>query len=175
MITKADNIDRNNIKFIMCSFFPVGLEDYVEFFKKYFSNFIYLKWKFPHSRDKKASSGLEYYKNHSLVKGKKFFSFSLAGSPFYFLFLPLNYLIYFWQSLFLLFIPKKKEEKIIYMGINYFCTFCGIVLKFFGKVDFVIYRVMDFFPLPTSGAYQFLNRIFYIFDRFCLKNSDSIW
>jgi glycosyltransferase involved in cell wall biosynthesis len=61
------------------------------------------------------------------------------------------------------------------MGINYFCTFCGIILKKFGQVDFVIYRVMDFFPLPPSGMYRLLNRIFYQFDKFCLKNSDFLW
>lgn len=163
-----------NLQFIFCSFFPVGLEDYVEFFKANFSEFVYLKWKFPHSRDKKAISALEYYRSGHLFKQKKLFSFSLAGSKLYFLFLPINYLIYFWQSLFLLFIPKK-DKKIVFMGINYFCAFCGIILKKLGKVDFVIYRVMDFFPLPPSGVYRILNRIFYLFDKFCLTNADSVW
>jgi glycosyltransferase involved in cell wall biosynthesis len=44
-----------------------------------------------------------------------------------------------------------------------------------GKVDVVIYRVMDFFPLPPKGIYRFFNRFFYIIDKFCLRNSDYIW
>ena len=61
------------------------------------------------------------------------------------------------------------------MGENYFCTFCGILLKKVGRVDVVIYRVMDFFPLPPGGLYRYLNRFFYVIDNFCLKNSDYIW
>jgi len=163
-----------NIRFIYCSFFPVGLEDYVSFFQHYFSDCYYLKWKFPHSKDRVAQSMLIKFKEGEIHRQKKLISFSLATNHIlYFLFLPLNYLIYFSQSLSFLFIPKKKFT--IFMGINYFCTFCGIILKKLGRVDYVIYRVMDFFPLPPSGIYRTLNKIFYQFDKFCLKNADSIW
>jgi|GEM_PF-6639837 len=166
----------NKYRFIFCSFFPVGLEDYVDFFKDYFNDFVYLKWKFPHSKDKSASSRLAAYRYGKEVRQKTLYSFSLAGTKLYFLFLPLNYLLYLLQALRYLFYQRRdKSEKVIFMGINYYCTFCGIVLKKLGRVDYVIYRVMDFFPLPPSGPYRFLNKIFYKFDQFCLKNSDSVW
>ena len=163
-----------NTNFIFCSFFPVGLEDYVEFFRHYFPDFYYLKWKFPHSKDKLADSELIRYKKGKICRKMRLLSFSLAAIPFfYFLFLPLNYLIYFFQSLSFIFIAKKKFT--VFMGINYICAFCGIILRKLGRVDFVIYRVMDFFPMPAKGIYRPLTRIFYQLDKFCLNNADSIW
>jgi len=172
-------ISRNNFRFIFCSFFPVGLEDYVSYFKKKFNDFIYLKWKFPHSKDEKAYSCLQFFSKGRAVHKKKLFSFSVATNKFlYFLLLPINYLIYFYQAIFILGsgeIRKSSHKKTIFMGVNYFCAFCGIILKKIGKVDFVIYRVMDFFPLPPRGIYRYLNRIFYMLDKYCLENCDSIW
>jgi glycosyltransferase involved in cell wall biosynthesis len=163
------------MRFIFCSFAPVGLEDYVDYFKDNFDEFAYLRWRFPHMGNKTIFSALYIYKRKRLIEERKLFSFSFVRpKTLYFLFLPLNYLIYFSQAL-LLFNSKPKNRRTVFMGINYFCTFCGIILKKLGKVDFVIYRVMDFFPLPPRGFYRYLNRIFYIFDKFCLKRSDSIW
>ncbi len=175
MRTKRTNYNLNDkYSFIFCSFFPVGLEDYVEYFRNYFDDFYYLKWKFPHSKDKQAHSSLIYYQKGELKKEKKLSSISFSGKRFlYFFFLPLNYLQYLFQSMLLKKIPHDK--KIIFMGINYYCTFCGILLKKMGVVDHVIYRVMDFFPLPPSGIYRTLNKIFYQFDKYCLKNADFLW
>lgn len=166
---------KNNTVFIMSSFFPVGLEDYVENFKGRFDTFYYLKWKFPHSKDRKSFSSITEYKNGKLVREQKLYSWpNLKNKMLYFLVLPINYLTYLCQA-FCLGRVRRSSNKVVFMGINYYCTFCGIILKKFGMVDFVIYRVMDFFPLPPSGFYRFLNRIFYKFDEFCLRKSDSIW
>ena len=176
--TNSKFFEKNIAKFVFCSFFPTGLEDYVNFFKEKFDNFVYIKFKFPHSRDPKAYSVIQIYSHGKLKNTKRLFSFSLVNRKlFYFLFLPINYLIYFLEAIFSLnFFPSnEKKGKVVFMGINYFCAFCGIILKRLGKVDFVIYRVMDFFPLPASGPYCLLNRIFYILDEFCLRNADSIW
>lgn len=175
-ITKTTNIAvKKNIIFIMCSFFPVGLEDYVEFFKKYFNKFIYLKWKFPHSRSKNTQSVFTTFKEGKIWKEQKLFSlFATTNKFLYFLLLPFNYTIYFFQALKYGW-PEDKNQIRVFFGINYFCTFCGIFLKKLGKIDYVIYRVMDFFPLPKNGPYRLLNKIFYSFDKYCLKNSDSIW
>ncbi|MCX6808595.1 MAG: glycosyltransferase [Candidatus Berkelbacteria bacterium] len=175
MSSKTETQTNKNIDFIFCSFFPVGLEDYAQFFAEYFDDFKYLKWKFPHSKDKNAYSVLETYKDGKLAKSKKLYSFSRAGTELYFLLLPFNYLIYLFQALALIFVPREKGKKVVFMGINYYCTFCGILLKKLGRVDYVIYRVMDFFPLPDSGPYRLLTKIFYQFDKFCLTRSDFLW
>lgn len=159
---------------IFCSFSPVGLEDYITYFVDNFKKLIYLKWKFPHSKGK-VNSEIIYYKEKKIISKEILFSLpNFSNQLFYFLFLPLNYLIYFLQVIFLLW-KRKSEQKRIFVGVNHFCTFCGIILKKMGRVDFVIYRVTDFFPLPPGGPYRFLNRIFYVIDKFCLKNADDIW
>lgn len=167
-------INNKNIQFIFCSFIPVGLEDYVNYFINNFEDFIYLKLKFPHGDDR-ISSQIIKYKNYKLIEEHNLFSFKKRHNKFfYFLLLPINYIVYLFQSI--KYLHKRQNKKIIiFMGINYFCTFCGIILKKFKKVDFVIYRVMDFFPIPKNGFYRFLNKIFHLLDKFCLKNSDFIW
>lgn len=167
------NMQKEKMTITFCSFAPVGLEDYIDYFKRNFNELVYLKWRFPHSLNKKNYSCVYEYKTGKIVSEKRIFSFSFAWNKFlYFLFLPVNYFVFFLQSLKYV---KRRKEKIVFMGINYFCTFCGIILKKLGRVDFVIYRVMDFFPLPPQGVYRYLNRMFYLFDKFCLCNSDSIW
>lgn len=161
--------------FVFCSFFPVGLNDYISYFKKKFDSFFCLEWKFPHSNDKtKKSIYSEHFKGKLIAK-KNLFSYTLIRTKFfYFLFLPLNYFVYLLQAL-IIFWDRRGSKKIIFMGINFFCTFCGLILKKMGKVDVVIYRVMDFFPLPKSGPYWFYNRFFYLIDRYCLYHSDWIF
>jgi len=175
MVAKGLEIDMQREKTIItfCSFAPVGLEDYIDYFSSNFNEFVYLKWRFPHSLNKKNYSCVSEYKEGKIISEKKLFSFSCAWNKFfYFLFLPVNYFVFFLQSLRYV---RRRKDKTVFVGINYFCAFCGIILKKLGRVDFVIYRVMDFFPLPPSGIYRYLNQIFYVFDKFCLNNSDSIW
>lgn len=168
------NFKNNKILLIFCSFIPVGLDEYANYFIDNFNDFIYLKWKFPHIQGD-INSSVSYYKNKKQIKEKIIFSLPRFSNKFlYFLFLPLNYLIYLTQSLTLL-LRRQTKKPIVFMGINYYCTFCGIILKKIGKVDFVIYRVMDFFPLPPRGIYKYLNRIFYFLDNYCLKNADFLW
>lgn len=164
-----------NIDFIFCSFFPVGLEDYVLFLQSHFVNLFYLKWKFPHSKDKNAFSVAEIYHDGKIIKKRKLWSFSVAGTKAYFILLPFNYLLYLCQALSLIFVRRNRGHKVVFMGINYYCAFCGIILKKLGRVDYVIYRVMDFFPLPDRGAYRFLTKIFYKIDKYCLDQSDFVW
>jgi glycosyltransferase involved in cell wall biosynthesis len=161
-------------RLIFCSFVPVGLEDYVQYFINNFSNFTYLKWKFPHSKGS-LKSALTIYKDGQKIEETYLFStVPFKKRYLYFFSLPLNYLIYLQQAL-SSFRRRKNHDLTVFVGENYFCTFCGILLRKVGKVDFVIYRVMDFFPLPPGGLYRYLNRVFYVFDKFCLKNSDYIW
>lgn len=158
---------------IFCSFVPVGLEDYTNYFKNNFEEFSYLKWKFPHSKSSIKSSLIKYT-NSVIIEDHNLFSLTSYQKYLYYLLLPFNYIIYIYQAL-TLFWNRKTRIRKVFIGVNYFCTFCGILLKKMGKVDVVIYRVMDFFPLPPKGIYRYLNRIFYIIDKFCLNNSDHIW
>lgn len=167
-----------DIVLYFCSFIPVGLEDYVEFFRENFVDFVYMFLKFPHSRDNKIKSEINLFNNRKKIYSKKLFNFKPAPNKFiYFILLPLYYMFYLFQILIHFSqISNRHHSKFkLFMGVNYFCTLGGIFLKKIGKVDFVIYRVMDFFPLPPSGIYRLLNRIFYIIDRYCLKNADYLW
>jgi len=162
------------VHLIFCSFVPVGLEDYIQYFINNFDEFTYLKWKFPHSKGSIKSSLIKYKNGKKIEENNLFSAASFQDKYLYFLLLPFNYLIYMYQAL-ASFWRRKNRTQPIFIGVNYFCTFCGILLKRMGKVDVVIYRVMDFFPLPPKGIYRYLNRFFYIIDKFCLKNSDYIW
>ena len=163
-----------NNHLIFCSFVPVGLEDYVQYFINNFPKFTYLKWKFPHSKGSTKSSLIKYENGQKTEERNLFTAASFQKKYLYFSSLPFNYFIYLYQAL-ASFWRQKGKTRQIFIGVNYFCTFCGILLKKMGQVDVVIYRVMDFFPLPPAGIYRFLNRFFYVIDEFCLKNSDYIW
>lgn len=167
---------RKGIRFIFCSFVPVGLEDYVEYMKNHFADFVYFKWRFHFIDSKKISSNIQTFSEGLLINEKRLYSLPKFNNRFiYFLTLPVIYLVYLLQVIKNLIWIKARDKMIIFMGINYFCTLCGIILKHLGAVDFVIYRVMDFFPMPKSGAYRIFNRIFYILDRVSLRFSDAIW
>lgn len=155
----------SNLSFIFCSFVPVGFEDYVSFFKREFKNFTYLKFKFPHSKGKVVSS----------INDRNIFTLhGVSSKIFYFSLLPFNYLLLCVQCLTLLW-KRDDSDKRIFMGVNHICTFYGLILRLFKRVDYVIYRVTDFFPLPRSGPYRIINRVFYIMDIICLKCADSVW
>jgi glycosyltransferase involved in cell wall biosynthesis len=175
MPTKKNNTLPHELNhLIFCSFVPVGLEDYVQYFQNNFDEFTYLKWKFPHSKGSIKSSLIKYKNGNKIVDNHLFSAENFQNKYLYFSLLPFNYLIYMYQAL-VSFWRRKNRTRQIFIGVNYFCAFCGILLKKLGKVDVVIYRVMDFFPLPPKGIYRILNRFFYMIDKFCLKNSDYIW
>ena len=129
MLTKKNNMRSDKKpRLIFCSFVPVGLEDYVQYFINNFSNFTYLKWKFPHSKGSMKSS-LTNYKDGQKIKERYLFSIVPFQKKYlYFSSLPLNYLIYLQQAL-SSFWRRKDRDTTVFVGENYFCTFCGILLK----------------------------------------------
>jgi glycosyltransferase involved in cell wall biosynthesis len=167
-------VNYKNCQLIFCSFVPVGLEDYVSYFRQKFEHFTYLRWKFPHSCSAAKSALVEYNDGVETSRRDIFSLPSFTNRLLYFLILPLNYSLYLFQSLYYLW-PRKGNELHLFMGSNYFCTLCGVLLKKLGRVDVVIYRSLDFFPIPPRGVYRYLNRFFFIFDRICLTNADFIW
>lgn len=167
---------KRKIRFIFCSFVPVGLEDYVEYMRRNFPDFIYFRWRFHHVDPKKICSAIQIFDEDILLKEQKLLSIpKINNKLFYFLALPITYLIYFLQAVKNLIFAARGNKIIVFMGVNYFCALCGIMLKFLRIADFVIYRVMDFFPMPENGPYRILHRIFYVMDRICIRYSDAIW
>lgn len=167
---------KERVRFIFCSFVPVGLEDYVEYIQRNFTDFVYFKWRFHFVDSKKISSSRQIFNEGKLINEKKMLSLPKINNKFfYFLSLPIVYLVYLFQGIKNLIGIRTKDKIVVFMGINYFCTLCGIILKYLGAVNFVIYRVMDFFPMPKKGAYRIYNRIFYILDRIAIKFSNAIW
>jgi glycosyltransferase involved in cell wall biosynthesis len=172
---KHDPKAQFDCQIIFNSFEPVGLEDYVTYFKKRFKDFVYLKWKFPHRKGKSTSACIRHKTGKQLYSKKLTSLYVSRNKFFYFSLLPFHYMLYLFQALTALEKRPSNRKSVVFFGVNYYCTFCGIILKKIGRVDYVIYRVMDFFPLPKRGVYRYLNRLFYTFDRFCLKNADSVW
>lgn len=164
----------NSIELIFCSFDPVGLNDYVDYFAQVFYDFTYLRWKFPHSRSSVKSAVITYSGGKKTGQKDLPSPYVFTHTLLYFLFLPVSYFHYVIHTTITLW-PRRTDKKRIFMGVNYFCTFCGLVLKKMGRVDFVIYRVMDFFPLPTKGIYRVVNRIFFLIDKYCINRVDEIW
>lgn len=159
----------------MLSFSPVGLDDYVTYFRRKFKNFIYFRWRFPHSSNG-ASGKLIHYENEDEISVKNLDNLPIVKNRIlYFATLPFHYFFYLLQALWYLRRRSNDKSYRVLMGVNYYCTFCGLLLKKLGAIDAVIYRVMDFFPLPPSGPYRFFNWLFYKFDRFCLTHSDEVW
>src|SRR5208283_1247871 len=116
MLTKKNNMPQDKKpRLIFCSFVPVGLEDYVQYFIKNFSNFTYLKWKFPHSKGSMKSS-LTIYKDGQKIKETCLFSTIPSKKKYlYFFSLPLNYLIYLQQA-FSSFSRRKNSDTTVFMG-----------------------------------------------------------
>ncbi len=69
--------------------------------------------------------------------------------------------------------PLRNGLKYDYfIGLECINTLAGIILKKFGKVDKVIYYVLDYSPNRYRGV---LNKIYLALDRYCAMNSDYVW
>lgn len=68
---------------------------------------------------------------------------------------------------------KSKEKWDIYVGSDNLNAFCGIILKWLGKVNKVVYYTIDFVPQRFDN--NLLNKIYHWIDIFCVKNCDITW
>ncbi len=59
-----------------------------------------------------------------------------------------------------------------FIGMESINTLAGIILKKFGRIERVIYYVLDFSPLRYHG---FINKVYLFLDRFCATHADFIW
>jgi glycosyltransferase involved in cell wall biosynthesis len=68
---------------------------------------------------------------------------------------------------------RSKEKWDVYLGSDNLNAFCGVFLKWLGKVDKVIYYTIDYVPQRFEN--NLLNKIYHWIDLFCVKHSDITW
>ena len=61
----------------------------------------------------------------------------------------------------------------LFIGVNSLNTFSGLLLKWLGKVRYVIFYTADY--VPERFKSRALNYIYHFFDRFCIKRADFVW
>ncbi len=116
---------------------------------------LYLKENF------KNSSRYELYKDSKLVKSHTAFHWVLPE--------PLLYIKDFLYTI-LWCIGSKYN---LFFGIDNLNAFSGYVLKLLGRVDKVIYYVIDYIPKRFSN--KFFNMIYHKIEKFAAENSDWTW
>lgn len=68
---------------------------------------------------------------------------------------------------------KTGKKWNLYVGNDNLNAFSGIILKKLGKVEKVIYYVIDYNPKRFEN--KFLNKIYHWTDQFCVKYADETW
>ena len=69
--------------------------------------------------------------------------------------------------------PLKNGLKYDYfIGLECINTLAGLILKKIGRVNKVIYYVLDYSPIRYKGVF---NKIYLALDRYCAMHSDYIW
>lgn len=68
---------------------------------------------------------------------------------------------------------KKNSNIITFIGVDPLNCFVGLILKFFGKIDKVIFYSIDWNPVRFENF--ILNKLYHLIDRICAKKSDLNW
>lgn len=68
---------------------------------------------------------------------------------------------------------KKNSNPITFIGVDPLNCFTGLILKFFKKVDKVIYYSIDWTSLRFKNF--LLNKLYHLIDRICSRQSDLNW
>jgi len=82
-----------------------------------------------------------------------------------------NYLIEFFLTLYWVFFSKGKHD--LFIGVDNLNTLAGIILRFFRKVDKVIYYTIDYSPQRFQN--KLLNSFYHKIDNLCVKYADVVW
>ena len=78
---------------------------------------------------------------------------------------------FFYNLVFFIFIYRAKVD--VFFGVNNFNAFSGIILRKLGKVDKVVYYVIDYVPNRFSN--KVINSIYRTVEFFCVKHADVTW
>lgn len=61
----------------------------------------------------------------------------------------------------------------LYVGSDNLNAFGGVILKWLGRVDKVVYYVIDYNPKRFNN--DLLNKVYHFIDQFCVKHCDETW
>ncbi len=67
----------------------------------------------------------------------------------------------------------SKDVFDVYVGVDPLNTLAGVVLKFFGKVDTLVYYTIDYVPVRFQN--KMINAIYRWMDKTCLRFADQTW
>lgn len=68
---------------------------------------------------------------------------------------------------------QQKQKYDLFIGIDPLNAFAGLILKYIGKVQTVIFYPIDY--SPTRFNNKFLNWVYHYIERFSAKHSDRVW
>ena len=68
---------------------------------------------------------------------------------------------------------KRRTTYDLFIGVESIYAFCGIILRYFGKAQVVVYYVSDY--APKRYGTLFFQNIYLWLDRFCCYHADFIW
>ncbi len=85
--------------------------------------------------------------------------------------IPLNCLGDFFKTLYWIIQTKTRYD--LFVGVDDFNAFIGLILKKIGLVKKTIYYVIDYFP--TRFENRTLDFIYHKLDKFCVKYADETW
>lgn len=66
-----------------------------------------------------------------------------------------------------------REQFDLFVGSDNLNALSGIILKFFRRVNKVVYYTIDYYPKRFEN--KFLNWLYYRIDKFCVRYSDEVW
>jgi glycosyltransferase involved in cell wall biosynthesis len=124
-------------------------------------SFIYITHPFSYS--KLTGSAAEFYKNGTI---EKTFSGHKRGA---------NQMIQWLFDIFfnMTFMAQQKKKTDIFIAIDNLNAFTAILLKWFGKVDSVVYYIIDHTPRRFKNPV--FNWFYEMLDGFACRHSDYIW
>ena len=82
-------------------------------------------------------------------------------------------LIFFLRDLCFTFVHFWQYPAELYIGVDNLNTLTGLLLRRCGKVERVIYYVIDY--VPNRFKANWLNRLYHWLDRYCVSQADETW
>ncbi len=142
-------------------------EEVAEYIRKRCDNFALISFVMPYMKG--ISSDCRFYHQGKLQKKFRLLSFKrpfILVGPLLFL----DYLIYCLSILYALSRLRKKFD--IYLGMDYFYTFMGLILKKMGLCKKVVYCSGDYFPSEKGNCKR---EIFQFLDKINVRFVDAVW
>lgn len=112
---------------------------------------------------KLRGSGYEIYKDGKLVKENYKKIKKITEPIFYVKDIILN----------IVWCCKNDKKWDLYIGSDNLNAFSGVLLKWIGRADKVVYYVIDYNPKRFKNS--LLNKVYHSIDQFCVKHCDETW